>query len=534
MARFSSVAYEDPPNTTNTVLAGTEQFLDKYGVSITRPILEYKVEKHSNSPNEGVEDLWGMAHVDAISPRPLMLMLSECNLSGISDHDAAAMAKSQFQWEALATNKKTSTQFDVWRITSPVEEMHKTSSASKNILVVAFRGTRLSSYVDLLTDIQLKQDMISCSEFGVCMDGWDDVFNSGTNDEANVGGSKHESNTPKSSISQSSNNDTLMAHSGFLRAYSSIRSNLLQLLSDNAGTYDYIWFTGHSLGAALATLAVVDVGSLMTNSPQAITIKSMQSTSSTPLIREIILPKVKVSSYLFGTPRVGNHSFADRLNQLQLQPDTVIPEYYRINTVGDAVVFLPRGKVVNRLDIDYVHAGASVFLPALYADDGDDDMNDGDVSNEEKAHARRRKTNESYNQWMMQLEEDTIGQINQRIFQNDENVASRNKQPANQNGANANSHEKDNISTKIRIYPKGDQPPDPLSEIDPEYSGFFPTDPRTWISSTAFQNFLLGETVRSFRILRGGFVKNHKLQSYEDGLCLSSQDNVRLINNPLT
>jgi len=119
----------------------------------------------------------------------------------------------------------------------------------------------------------------------------------------------------------------MMAHSGFFKAYSSIRPTLLQLLSsdddNNIGTYDRLWFTGHSLGAALATLAVVDVGSLMNDTINPITIApstvSTSSSSSRTIPSELRfnLPKVRVSSYLFGTPRVGNLAFASRLARLQ-------------------------------------------------------------------------------------------------------------------------------------------------------------------------------------------------------------------------
>lgn len=519
MASFSSVAYEDPPNAKQG-MAQVEKIIDNYGVTITRPSVDYKIAQNTDRVNnEGVENVWDMAHVNAMSPRPLMPMFSECNMSGMSSNNDInnALTMSQFQWVALATNKQTSAQFDVWRITSTTEELQK----NKDILVIAFRGTRLSSYSDLLTDIQLQQDMISCSDLGVCMC-------EGDAKEEMTDGSKtdglHNNKPPASSSS------SIMAHSGFLKAYSSIRPTLLQLLSDNANTYDQIWFTGHSLGAALATLAVVDVGSLMNDSSNPITIKP--KIASFPLEQKLNLPKVvSISSYLFGTPRVGNREFSDRLARLQNRPGSVIQEYYRINTPGDAVVFLPRGKAANRLGIDYVHAGASVFLPALSTENegevgggeseqkiSDDLPNDGSKT----SLSRQSKTKGSYSQWMMQLEEDTIERINKRIFQSEGRGTAK--------IGTADTTKTSNISSKIRIYPKGDQPPDPLSEVDPQYTGFFPMDPRTWISSKSFQNFLLGETVRSFRILRGGFVKNHKLKTYEDALCLASQDNVLLIN----
>lgn len=487
MARFSSLAYEDPPSGKQGAMAQAEQIVDSHGVTITRPSADHKISRNTVRANEGgIENEWNMAHVNAMSPRPLVPMFSDCNISGMS----SVLANSEFQWIALATNKRTSVQFDVWKITSTTEGKQKNNGA----LVIAFRGTQLSSYLDLLTNIQLKQDMVSCLDMGVCM-----------NEEIIGGGKKGRS--------QTSSNSILMAHSGFLKAYSSVKPTLLQLLSDHDGTYDQIWFTGHSLGGAIATLAVADIGSLMSDSSNPFAMKSMSA--STPSEQKLNVPKASISSYLFGTPRVGNREFANRLDRLQNQPESILQEYYRINTPGDAVPFLPRGKAVNRLNIDYVHAGASVFLPALSVE------NEDEIIHEELEHkppSRQEKTKGSYSQWMMQLEEDTIEKINTRIFQHE-------------GGGSAiigpvDITKPSNISTKIRIYTKGDQAPDPLSEVDPRYTGFFPMDPRTWISSKSFQNFLLGETVRSFRVLRGGFVKNHKLKAYEDGLCIGAQDNV--------
>jgi len=550
MARFSSVAYEDPPNTNKNAIASSdivEQFVDCYGVSITRPtphINNNKNNNNSNNNNNKIDNngnnnspktnhnlnkdaqndntIWNMAHMDAMSPRPLMLMLSNCNTSGMPKSTSSQEEKScselenaRFQWVALATSQETSAQFDSWRITSSSDATTATNiegDESDAILVIAFRGTRLLSAVDLLTDIQLRQDMIQCSDFGVCMDNDDNI-----DDDGNDG---------------DDGNNKLMAHSGFLGAYTSIRSSLLQLLSDNAGKYDRIWFTGHSLGAAMATLAVVDVGSIMNGDSQFITVTSKISSSaslSAPDEQTLHIPKAKsLSSYLFGTPRVGNRTFANRLARLQHQPNPILQEYYRVNTPGDAVVFLPRGKVVNRLDIDYVHAGASVFLPTLSSPSG---------VGESKGEEDDDRTKNGYSRKMMQLEEDTIEQINQRIFESDDGnnggtiITPRENSKGTMTASTTTSDQNDNnnrhLST-IRIYPKGDQPPDPLSEIDPSYSGFFPLDPRTWTSSS-FQKFVLGETVRSFRILRGGFVRNHQLKTYEDGLCLASQDDVIVV-----
>ena len=68
------------------------------------------------------------------------------------------------------------------------------------VLVIAFRGTRIPSYLDLLTDIQLTQDMIGCRDFGIYAD-----------EERGLSGN---------------DGSALVSHSGFLRAYFFIHASL--------------------------------------------------------------------------------------------------------------------------------------------------------------------------------------------------------------------------------------------------------------------------------------------------------------------
>lgn len=48
------------------------------------------------------------------------------------------------------------------------------------------------------------------------------------------------------------------AHGGFLRAYGSVRDTVATALDAASGTPKRLWFTGHSLGGALATIAAMD------------------------------------------------------------------------------------------------------------------------------------------------------------------------------------------------------------------------------------------------------------------------------------
>lgn len=88
--------------------------------------------------------------------------------------------------------------------------------------------------------------------------------------------------------------DGVLVHRGFLLAYQSLNPDLRDAVV--AGLEDCPWcgvlFTGHSLGAAVATLAAVDLAAR----PMA--------------------PTGGVSLYTFGSPRVGNAAFASWANEL--------------------------------------------------------------------------------------------------------------------------------------------------------------------------------------------------------------------------
>ncbi|KAL7489471.1 hypothetical protein ACHAW6_015111 [Cyclotella cf. meneghiniana] len=521
MARFSNVAYEDPPsslsraflNQSNLIeganahrsiesavasdIIEVERFTDDFGVTITRPI-EKKKNSVDTIPSADDMTLWEYSHVNACSPRPLNLMLSDCVSSPRASDEGFDVTNAMFQWVALASNEKTGAQFDAWKMT--INQNTSIEKKPVNILVIAFRGTRLDTFIDLLTDIQLQQKMVSCSDF-VCK--LDDGISG---------------NLPSSSSSQSndtsvSNADEIMVHSGFLKAYSSIRPTLFQLISSSNHGIDKLWMTGHSLGGALATLAVVDVGSVM---------KSQSSITSTTLLGKSVIssiPRLGISSYVFGTPRVGNAALAGRLRKLQ-EPvvdkqqshKSIVESYFRINTAGDAVVFLPRGKNVNRLGIDYVHAGVTVILPSLLLIK---------PKKEKISSSRQISAEHNINTQMMRLEEETIERINNYIF------AFRQGDVAESEARTLQSHTENQLY-KIRIYRNSDFPPDPLTEINPDYDGFFPVDPRIWASSS-FQNFALGEVVRAFRVLRGGFNREHRIVNYEKVLCSVSQEDVVII-----
>ncbi|HIF51158.1 MAG TPA: lipase family protein [Thiotrichaceae bacterium] len=137
---------------------------------------------------------------------------------------------------------------------------------------------------------------------------------------------------------QTSFNNTGKVHAGFKKAYLSIRSELFNYLKN----YNIpIFITGHSLGAALATLA-----------------------SS-----EICNNNNFDSCYTFGSPRVGNPAFSNSINCAQI---------YRVINNCDIVTAVPLDFSV----IKYIHVGC----PYLINDEGDliSNMNDVEIYNYKK------------------------------------------------------------------------------------------------------------------------------------------------------
>jgi len=101
-------------------------------------------------------------------------------------------------------------------------------------------------------------------------------------------------------------------HTGFLKAYNNIKSQLKTKLNDilTKNNISKIKFMGHSLGGALGTLAAVDV-KLTYN-----------------------LPKIAIELWTYGSPRVGNSHF------YQFADKNILTSYRTVNQ-NDIVVHLP-------------------------------------------------------------------------------------------------------------------------------------------------------------------------------------------------
>lgn len=100
----------------------------------------------------------------------------------------------------------------------------------------------------------------------------------------------------------------IKVHHGFMEAYRSIRDTILQEAKKTK--YQRIIFTGHSLGAALAMLAALDV--------------------------DYNVPGKEIVCYTFGAPKVGNAAFVKSYNKR-------VPGTFRVVNFGDYIADLPPG-----------------------------------------------------------------------------------------------------------------------------------------------------------------------------------------------
>ncbi|KAM0988976.1 hypothetical protein FF1_012965 [Malus domestica] len=186
--------------------------------------------------------------------------------------------KSEFEKLCFLDNATTDTQVAIWR-----------DSARK----------RLSRWKDLRTDLM--------------------VAPTGLNPERIGGDFKQE----------------VQVHSGFLRAYDSVRIRIVSLMKLAIGYFDdiaepldkwHVYITGHSLGGALSTLLALEL-------------------SSSQLAKRGL---ISVTMYNFGSPRVGNKVFAEIYNKK-------VKDSWRVVNHRDIIPTIPRL-------MGYCHVAQPVYL----------------------------------------------------------------------------------------------------------------------------------------------------------------------------
>lgn len=221
-------------------------------------------------------------------------------------------------------------------------------SLEKKVIVVSFRGT--CRPVDLLTDVSIVQET------------W-------------VEGDDLTDDIPK-------------VHAGFRGSLNSISRRLKELLlatvapGDDLSKYDLL-VTGHSLGGALATLFTADIGEygvdagrglpqLQESEPWWKSLASTFTGKSVEVEGGSIPPRPKsLRLYSFGSPRVGNHAFAELFDAMLAEG--LISEAYRVVNGNDVVARLPRTVNVILGSVGYEHCGPTVLLTQPEDASSDDD-----------------------------------------------------------------------------------------------------------------------------------------------------------------
>lgn len=222
--------------------------------------------------------------------------------------------------EAFLDCAQTGTQVGIWRSFEAEKETP--------VVTVAFRGTELGEIRDVLTDIAANQQLLGCED----LLGLD---------------------CPAPGAEQRSQ---ASVHSGFLRAFLSVREDLTSQLRDlgvlDSDSVTPVVFTGHSLGGALCVISALDLAG--------------------------DIGKGRMRVVTFGSPRIGNQELARQIDATFARARS--PGPLRVVTEGDIVPRVPRGTLVNRV-LDYVHAGATLTLPSEDATGVSHDMDerkDGD------------------------------------------------------------------------------------------------------------------------------------------------------------
>ena len=242
-----------------------------------------------------------------------------------SDHDYLGL-------EAMAFIDNPEADTQVWIFWNP----------DRKKVVLAFRGTEQEKFQDVLTDLQLVPatmdpegelaPVAGASPAAAIFKGVESVLKGLT--QGGIGSSVD----VKAVVAEGAKvvaqtnaeiNSEMWAHTGFLKAYKAVRAEVLQVVDALVGNESNAWtiyVSGHSLGGALSTLCSYELA----------TRRAWKG------------GKPEIINYSFGSPRVGNKTFAEAFNQ-------VVPNCWRVVNNNDAVALVPRL-------IGYAHVGHMVRL----------------------------------------------------------------------------------------------------------------------------------------------------------------------------
>ena len=125
----------------------------------------------------------------------------------------------------------------------------------------------------------------------------------------------------------------ILVHRGFYNIYTSIRKHLLQNIKPYLQKNIPIYITGHSMGAALATLATLELSQF---------------------------PNIHLHTYTFATPRVGNNAFKIALT------NNNVHSFFQIVNLTDIVFSIPFAVTPNIKTPQnpwfYEHAGTMLYF----------------------------------------------------------------------------------------------------------------------------------------------------------------------------
>jgi hypothetical protein len=208
-------------------------------------------------------------------------------------------------------------------------------SLEKKLIVVSFRGT--CATIDLVTDASIVQEP------------WIE------------GADPKKEGIP-------------MVHTGFRNSMNSISRRLKELIlatvapGESISDYDML-VTGHSLGAALATLFIADIGEFGIDAGRALPQSEPSDAWWKAVTNTFMGKEAKDESkkpprpkslrlYNFGSPRVGDKLFSEHFDKLL--NENKIEQAYRIVNNKDIVARMPR--TMRTLSVDYDHCGSTVLV----------------------------------------------------------------------------------------------------------------------------------------------------------------------------
>jgi hypothetical protein len=122
-------------------------------------------------------------------------------------------------------------------------------------------------------------------------------------------------------------NKSILVHKGFLLYFQILEKDITEEVNNNIDNIDVIHFTGHSLGAGIATIAAAWYSDY---------------------IKNILNKDKKIITHTIGSPRVGNSSFVKYYN-------TNITENIRVANYKDPITLFP-------ISLFYKHVDNCVFL----------------------------------------------------------------------------------------------------------------------------------------------------------------------------